>query len=238
MSHPSIQSPQPDVVRKIFTDIAGGYDSANDAITFGMARLWRKQLVKWSGAKPGDRVLDCATGTGDLALEFKRTVKGGRVVGTDFCEAMLALAPAKARKLDLEVEFAWADATQLKYADGEFDISSIAYGIRNVGNPEKAVKEMARVVRPGGMVMILETGDGQFPLMQWGFDLYFKHVVPRVGGWVTGKRSAYKYLSESSGKFPSRDAFVQILLNTECFSSVEYRALMGGASFLYKATVS
>jgi demethylmenaquinone methyltransferase/2-methoxy-6-polyprenyl-1,4-benzoquinol methylase len=232
-----IQSPQPEVVQKIFTDIAQGYDSANDAITFGMARLWRRQLVKWSGAKPGDSVLDCATGTGDLALDFKRVVGSGRVVGTDFCQAMLDHAPAKAKKLGLDVEFAWADAMDLKFADGEFDICSIAYGIRNVGNAEKAIREMARVVRSGGSLMILETGDDQHPVIKWGLDLYFQHFVPLVGGWITGKRSAYQYLSDSTGRFPSKENFAAILRATNCFSSVEYRSLMGGASFIYKAVL-
>lgn len=233
-----ITSPQPDDVQKIFTEIADGYDNANDAITFGLARSWRKALVHWSGAGAGDDVLDCATGTGDLALEFKRAVgREGRVVGTDFCRAMLEKAPGKARALGLDVEFQWADALDLPFADNTFEFASIAYGIRNVGNAEKAIREMARVVRPAGAVMILETGDSQFPVIQWGFDLYFKHVVPVVGGWITGKKSAYQYLSRSSKRFPSRENFVNILKSTGCFSSVEYRSLMGGASFMYKAIV-
>ena len=233
-----IQSPQPDDVQKIFTEIAGGYDSANDAITFGLARAWRRKVVQWSGARSGDSVLDCATGTGDLAIEFKKAVgPDGRVVGTDFCEAMLEKAPLKARAQKLSIDFSWADAMDLKFGNREFDIASIAYGIRNVGNAEKAIREMARVVKPGGYVMILETGDAQFPVIQWAFDLHFKWFVPMVGGLITGKKSAYQYLSKSSKRFPSREKFVEILKSTGCFGTIEYRSLMGGASFIYKAQV-
>lgn len=233
-----IQSPQPDDVQKIFTEIASGYDSANDAITFGLARNWRRQLVKWSGAQPGMSVLDCATGTGDLAIEFKKTVgPTGRVIGTDFCRAMLEKAPQKASAQNLDIEFSWADAMDLKFNDNEFDIVSIAYGVRNVGNAEKAIREMVRVVKPGGFVMILETGDAQFSVIQWAFDLHFKWFVPMVGGLITGKKSAYQYLSKSSKRFPSRERFVEILRATGCFDEIEFRTLMGGASFIYKAKV-
>jgi demethylmenaquinone methyltransferase/2-methoxy-6-polyprenyl-1,4-benzoquinol methylase len=232
-----IEGPRPEEIRNLFSEVAFKYDKANDAMTFGLARLWRRDLVRWSGAGPGDRILDCATGTGDLAIEFKRAVGDlGEVVGTDFCAEMLNLAPPKAEKLGLKIDFQLADVTQLPFEDSSFQVASIAYGIRNVENPVKALQEMARVVKTGGSVMILETG-APHRLFRHAFDFYFQRVVPRVGGWVTGKRHAYEYLNRSSRKFPSGYEFLELLSQTGAFDHGEYRTLMGGASFLYRAVV-
>lgn len=232
------QGPKPEEIRNLFAQVADGYDRANDAMTFGMAHLWRRKLVAWSEAKPGHRVLDCATGTGDLAIEFKKSVgDAGEVIGTDFCEEMLAHAPAKAAKSGLKVEFRQADAMNLPFGDNEFDIASIAYGIRNVNDPQRALKEMARVVKPGGRVMILETGDSPESALRGFFDFYFRQVVPRVGGWVTGKRFAYEYLNNSSRGFPSRERFLDMMRATDAYASCECKVLFGGASFLYKGIV-
>lgn len=228
-----LQGPPAQDIQNIFKSVAHGYDRANDLMTMGMAHRWRKFVVKWSGAKKGARVLDCATGTGDLAFEFKRVVETGEVVGTDFCEAMLAHAPKKCEKLGLEVRFQTADVLNLPFEDKSFDVGSIAYGIRNVENPLRALSEMARVVRPGGTVMVLETGDGQWPLI----DFYFKNVVPRIGGWVTGRRDAYEYLSRSSNKFPSGLQFVSLMKQTGRFRDVQYKKFIGGGSFAYRGIV-
>tara|TARA_Y100001935_G_C17304940_1_gene511692 strand:+ start:723 stop:1439 length:717 start_codon:yes stop_codon:yes gene_type:complete len=233
-----IQGPQKTEIQNLFNGIAPGYDLANDLITFGMARSWRKKLVRWSGVQKGDKVLDCATGTGDLAFDFKRAVGDeGQVIGTDFSQNMLDQAPDKCKSLNLDVLFEWADVTQLKYPDGEFDCTSIAYGIRNVEDPVKALSEMARVTKPGGVVMVIETGSSQWPMMQWGFDFYFKNIVPLLGGVVTGDFQAYRYLNKSSKNFPCREEFLSLMTRAQCFSRCEYRTLMGGASFLYKGHV-
>jgi demethylmenaquinone methyltransferase/2-methoxy-6-polyprenyl-1,4-benzoquinol methylase len=230
--------PQPEFVKDIFSSIAGTYDKANDVITMGLARDWRKKLVSWSGAKAGQKVLDCATGTGDLALDFKRVVgPTGSVLGTDFCKEMLDYAPAKAQAADLEIQFEVADAMNLQYESKTFDITSISYGIRNVQKPETALTEMARVTRTGGHVMILETGVTRVPLLKSAIGLYFRHIVPRLGGWVSGKRSAYEYLNRSSLAFPSGEAFCQMMRSTGVFDIVEYKSIMGGASFIYKGRV-
>lgn len=230
-----IQGPQADQIRTLFSSVAHGYDKANDAMTLGMARLWRRKLVEWSGARTGDRILDCATGTGDLAIEFKRAVgPSGEVIGTDFCAEMLERAPAKAQRKNLSVDFRMADAMNLPFVEGEFDVSSIAYGIRNVSDPARALSEMARVVRPGGCVMVLETGDTPDGALKKAFEFYIKQIVPRVGGLLTGQREAYEYLNKSSRGFPSREKFLEIMKSTGAFSRVEYRVLFGGASFIYR----
>ncbi len=232
------QGPKADEIKNLFASVAPGYDRANDAMTFGLAHLWRRKLVAWSEAKPGDRVLDCATGTGDLALEFKQTVgPTGQVVGTDFCAEMLDLAPPKAEKAGLKIEFQVADAMNLPFPDQQFDIASISYGIRNVSDPAKALSDMARTVKSGGHVMILETGDSPDHPLRGFFDFYFRQVVPRIGGWVTGKRFAYEYLNKSSRGFPAREKFVELMQSTGKFSKVEFKVLMGGASFIYRGKV-
>lgn len=238
MSSTSLQGPPPEEIKKLFNSISKGYDRANDVMTGGMARTWRKKLVQWSGALPGNQVLDCATGTGDLAIEFAKKVGAdGQVIGTDFCQGMLDSAPQKALAQEVAVKFEMADATNLPYKSHHFHVVSIAYGIRNVSDPTLALKEMARVCQPGGQVMILETGDQKNPVLKTAINLYFRHLVPRIGGWITGDREAYEYLQKSSSKFPSGENFLNLMRQTKCFKSVEYRSLMGGASFIYKGRV-
>lgn len=232
------RGPNPEFVNQLFGNIAPTYDLANDVITFGLARGWRNQLVRWSDVQSGQKILDCATGTGDLAIAFKRVVgKNGQVIGTDFCPGMLEFAPQKASKLGQNVQFEQADVMQLPYDDQQFDVASIAYGIRNVSDPAKALSEMARVCRPGGKVMILETGKTRHPVLAKIIHLYFNHIVPFLGGMISGNRSAYEYLNQSSSSFPCREDFVSLMNSTGAFKKVEYKSLMGGASFIYKGTV-
>jgi demethylmenaquinone methyltransferase/2-methoxy-6-polyprenyl-1,4-benzoquinol methylase len=233
-----MQGPSADKIKSIFSSVAHGYDRANDAMTFGMVHSWRRGLVHWSGVRLGESVLDCATGTGDLAFEFKRAVGiPGRVVGVDFCEEMLAEARVKATKNHVDIDFQFADAHHLPFGKNEFDVSSMAYGIRNVENPAAVIADMARVVKPKGRVMILETGDSPARGLKPLIDFYCTKIIPRVGGWITGQRAAYEYLNQSSKKFPSRDAFVSLMESTGAFSEVSYRSLVGGASFIYNGKV-
>ncbi|HET8932566.1 MAG TPA: ubiquinone/menaquinone biosynthesis methyltransferase [Polyangiales bacterium] len=228
----------PDFIRAQFTKISKNYDRANDAMTLGMIQLWRKRVVAWSSVRKGDRVLDCATGTGELAFDFKRAVgTAGRVVGSDFCPAMLEVAGRKAKSKRLDVQFELGDATKLPYANGEFDVVSIGFGIRNVSDPVQGISEMARVTRPGGRVMVLETGAHRVPFLQKPIELYFELVVPRLGGLITGHRSVFEYLHRSSSKFPSQEAFVDLMMKTGRFTHVECKNLMGGASFMYRGHV-
>ncbi|MCB9025852.1 MAG: ubiquinone/menaquinone biosynthesis methyltransferase [Bdellovibrionaceae bacterium] len=229
----------PAEIKNLFANISNTYDLANDVITFGKAHSWRKKLVQWSEASRGNDVLDCASGTSDLALEFKKVVgEKGRVVSSDFCPEMLEIGKQKATKADLNIEFQVGDAMQLSFTDKEFDITSIAYGIRNVKDPLKAISEMARVTKSDGFVLILETGEISTPLIGSAIQVYFKYVVPRLGGWVSGQRQAYEYLNESSLSFPCREDFLAIMEKTKKFKKLEYKTLMGGASYIYKGTVS
>ncbi|MCB0412325.1 MAG: ubiquinone/menaquinone biosynthesis methyltransferase, partial [Bdellovibrionales bacterium] len=198
----------------------------------------RQKLVDWSEAKAGDQILDVATGTGDLALLFKKQVgETGRVIGSDFCKEMLDLAPPKAQKQNLAIEFQQADAMDLPFDSNQFDVVSIAYGIRNVADPAKAVQEMIRVLKPGGRLMILETGDQQNPIIQKAFQLYFSKIVPWLGKVATGQKQAYVYLNQSSLSFPAGKSFCQWLGEVGDCSDIQFKSLMGGASFLYRVQV-
>lgn len=222
----------------MFSQVATGYDRANTVLSAGIHHLWRKKLVKWSGARIGDRVLDCATGTGDLAIEFKRAVgSAGFVLGTDFCAEMLETAPTKARAKHLDIHFEVADVTALPYESRSFDISSISFGIRNVGDPVKGLSELARTVKPGGRVMVLEFGQIATPVIGPLYNWYSEKVLPRLGGWITGQPQAYEYLQKSSAAFPCREDFVKLMASTGAFSSCEYKPVTGGIAYLYKGIV-
>lgn len=234
---PQYQGPEADRIKKMFGEIAHGYDKANSVMSMGIHHLWRKALVKWSGAKPGDSVLDCATGTGDLAFEFKRTVKYGRVVGTDFCKEMLESAPKKSEELELPVEFSVADVMDLPFADNEFDFATISFGIRNVNQPVKALSELARVVKPGGQVLILEFGQVDLPGVKELYNFYSQKVLPKIGGWVTGKPEAYQYLQKSSSHFPCREDFLDLMKQSGGYETCEFKSLSLGIAYIYKGTV-
>jgi len=159
------------------------------------------------------------------------------VLGTDFCAEMLEVARAKAEQDRVPTQFEEADALQLPYDDGSFDIASIAFGIRNVDDPAKGVAEMARVVRPGGTVTVLEFGQPGGALFGPLYRFYSAHVIPRLGGWLTGKRDAYEYFHRTSSEFPSGPAFVALMENTERFSSVRSLSLTLDIAHVYVGTV-
>lgn len=214
----------------MFRSIAGRYDRANTVLSAGIHHRWRRRAVRWSGAAPGDRVLDCATGTGDLAIAFKKAVKHGEVIGTDFVPEMLELARLKSGDILFDV----ADVTELAYDDASFDIASISFGIRNVNDPKRGLAELARVVRSGGRVMVLEFGQPSNPLVSRTYDWYRRRVLPRIGGAVTGRPEAYEYLETSAGAFPCREQFVDLMRSAGDFASIEFEPLTFGVAYIYK----
>jgi demethylmenaquinone methyltransferase/2-methoxy-6-polyprenyl-1,4-benzoquinol methylase len=224
-------------VRQMFSSIATRYDVTNEVMSLGVHRLWRRAAVRHSGAKEGDRILDCATGTGDLALAFKRKVgASGKVVGTDFCPEMLQSAPAKASEAGLVVDFQVADAMALPFAEASFDVASIAFGIRNVDDPVKCLKELARVVRPGGRVVVLEFGQPQ-GLFGALFRFYARRIMPAIGGLLTSNRAAYEYLPRTAAAFPSGEQFVALMDQAGAFQERVAHPLTFGTSYVYVGTV-
>lgn len=222
----------------MFGRIAGSYDRANQVLSFGLHHHWRSATVRLSGARPGDKVLDCATGTGDLAIAFHRVVGSkGEVVGTDFCEEMLAHAPAKAARAGVSIRFETADVLALPYPDGRFDVASIAFGIRNVEDPDRALREMARVVKPGGRVVVLEFGQPGGALFGPLYRFYSHRVLPALGGLVSGDRSAYEYLDRTSSSFPAGSAFAERMRATGTFRSIAFHPLTGGVAYVYVGEV-
>src|SRR3954452_22577544 len=175
--------------------IAGVYDRMNSVMTAGMHHAWRERAVDLARVGPGSRALDVATGTGDLAIALSR--RGAVVVGLDFSEGMLELARNKAPAL----RFEQGDALALPYADGEFDAVTVGFGARNFADLPRGLAEMARVVKPGGRVVVLEITTPQRPPLSWFFRLWFDRAVPLIGR-AAGDPDAYSYLPSSVRRFP------------------------------------
>jgi demethylmenaquinone methyltransferase/2-methoxy-6-polyprenyl-1,4-benzoquinol methylase len=185
-------------VRAMFDRIAGPYDAMNTLMTAGLHHRWRERAVELAAVGPGSRVIDVATGTGDLAIALERAVgPDGEVIACDFSEQMLARARAKAPQL----RFEWADALALPYASDRFDAATVGFGARNFSDLERGIGEMVRVVRPGGRVVILEiTRPTREPLASF-FRAWFDRIVPALGR-VAGDGAAYSYLPSSVKRFP------------------------------------
>jgi demethylmenaquinone methyltransferase / 2-methoxy-6-polyprenyl-1,4-benzoquinol methylase len=190
--------PEPQV-QAMFDRIAGVYDLMNSVMTAGLHHRWRQRAADMAALSPGGRALDVATGTGDLAIELgKRVGPGGEVVGSDFSDAMLELARRKAPAL----RFEHGNALALPYDDDGFDAATVGFGARNFSDLPQGLREMARVVRPGGRVVILEITTPERPPLSWFFRLWFDRLVPLLGRFA-GDSDAYSYLPSSVRRFPN-----------------------------------
>ncbi|HEX4419213.1 MAG TPA: bifunctional demethylmenaquinone methyltransferase/2-methoxy-6-polyprenyl-1,4-benzoquinol methylase UbiE [Kofleriaceae bacterium] len=197
---------------EMFDRIAARYDTVNRVLSFGLDRRWRRRTVRALELGATPRVLDLATGTGDLAIDIARIHPDASVIGLDPSREMLAIAEQKiARgKLAGRVTVVQGDAQALPYGDGEMDATTIAFGIRNVPDRPKALREMARVVRPGGRIAILELGEPRRGLLAKAARFHTRHVVPRLGALLSGARE-YRYLQRSIAAFPPADEFARIM---------------------------
>lgn len=192
-------------VRAMFDRIAGLYDVMNSVMTAGLHHRWRRRAADLAALGPGDRALDVATGTGDLAIELARRVgPAGEVVGSDFSEGMLERARAKGADAPAPLRFEWGDAQALPYADASFAAATVGFGARNFADLEAGLGEMARVVRPGGRVVVLEITQPQRPPLSTFFALWFDRLVPLLGR-ITDEQ-AYSYLPSSVKRFPDPPA--------------------------------
>ncbi len=196
-------------VRAMFSAIARSYDLNNRLHSLWQDEAWRRRAVKMASVLPAQRVLDVACGTGDLTQAFAKRSKASKVVGVDFTQPMLDIAIEKKTKLheriQSRIEYHQGDAQQLVFADASFDVVSIAFGIRNVQDPDKAFAEFARVLKPGGRLVVLEFAQPSFPPMRWFNTFYCATVMPITATWIAGDRSgAYKYLPKSVASFSTR----------------------------------
>jgi demethylmenaquinone methyltransferase / 2-methoxy-6-polyprenyl-1,4-benzoquinol methylase len=226
-------------VQAMFDRIAGLYDRMNSVMTAGLHHQWRRRAADLAALSPGDRALDVATGTGDLAFELARRVApGGEVVATDFSERMLEIARAKAASA-LEsaalVRFEPANALALPYGDGSFAAATVGFGARNFSDLDAGLREMARVVKPGGRVVVLEITTPQRPPLSTFFRLWFDRVVPALGR-VAGDPQAYSYLPSSVRRFPAPEALAAVMWDCG-LRDVRYVLTAGGIIALHAGVV-
>lgn len=222
-------------VRGMFDRIAGVYDLMNSAMTAGLHHQWRERAVDRAQVGPGSDALDLCTGTGDLALALRRRIgPDGRVVGSDFSEAMLELARDKSGEEGLPVEFGWADALELPYGDESFDAVTVGFGARNLADLDRGLSEMARVLRPGGRLVILEiTKPEREPLASF-YSLWFDRLIPVIGS-LAGDSEAYSYLPDSVRSFPEPQRLAEMIDNAG-FAEIRWLLLAGGIIAIHSAT--
>jgi demethylmenaquinone methyltransferase / 2-methoxy-6-polyprenyl-1,4-benzoquinol methylase len=222
-------------VRSMFDRISGVYDLMNSAMTAGLHHRWRQRAVDLAQVGPGRDALDICCGTGDLALELRRRIgPDGRVVGCDFSEPMLQIARRKAGEQGLGVEFSWADALDLPYGDRSFDAVTIGFGARNLADLDRGIAEMARVLRPGGRLVILEiTRPTREPLASF-YGVWFDQIVPLLGN-LAGDADAYSYLPESVRSFPEpRELAAK--LDAAGFEQIRWLLTAGGIIAIHSAS--
>jgi len=221
-------------VRGVFTSVASRYDVMNDAMSLGIHRLWKDAMMDWLAPRPGQRLLDVAGGTGDIAFRFLQRAGHAHATVLDLTEPMLtegrkrAEAEQKADSLDWVV----GDAMALPFADNSFDVYTISFGIRNVTRPQEALNEAFRVLRPGGRLMVLEFSQIPNPAMQWAYDRYSFNVIPAMGQVIANDRDSYQYLVESIRRFPDQDSFLG-MVRAAGFENAKYRNLSMGIACLH-----
>jgi demethylmenaquinone methyltransferase/2-methoxy-6-polyprenyl-1,4-benzoquinol methylase len=216
----------------MFDRIAGLYDRMNSVMTAGLHHQWRRRAADLAELSPGDRALDVATGTGDLALELAaRVAPNGEVIGVDFAERMLELARAKA---GARVRFESGNALALDYPDGAFDAATVGFGARNFSDLERGMSEMARVVRPGGHVVVLEITTPRRPPLSTFFRVWFDRIVPALGQIVDSQ--AYSYLPSSVRRFPGPDELAAVMWRSG-LRDVRYILTAGGIIALHVGVV-
>jgi demethylmenaquinone methyltransferase/2-methoxy-6-polyprenyl-1,4-benzoquinol methylase len=230
------KSDKASMVAEVFHSVAGKYDVMNDLMSMGIHRLWKRFTIDCSGVRAGHKVLDLAGGTGDLTAKFSRLVGDkGQVVLADINAAMLNVGRDKLRDSGIlsNVEYVQANAEALPFPDNTFDIITIAFGLRNVTDKDKALASMYRVLKPGGRLLVLEFSKPGNELLSKAYDLYSFHLLPKIGKLVANDSESYQYLAESIRMHPDQETLKTMLENAG-FEQTTYHNLTGGVVALHR----
>ncbi|MBB6680686.1 bifunctional demethylmenaquinone methyltransferase/2-methoxy-6-polyprenyl-1,4-benzoquinol methylase UbiE [Aequorivita sp. 609] len=224
-------------VEQMFDNISENYDGLNRVISLGSDIKWRKKVIKMVGDTKPNSILDIATGTGDLAIQFAESTNAEKIVGLDLSEGMLSIAKKKVsgKPISQKIEFIQGDSEALPFEDNTFDAITVSFGIRNFENLEVGLSEILRVLKSNGIFVVLETSvPSKFPFKQ-GYNLYSKNILPLIGKVFSKDKVAYKYLSESASTFPHGEKLNNILGEIG-FKNVENHPQTFGVATIYKAT--
>lgn len=219
----------------MFDSIAGDYDALNHILSLDVDKIWRKKALKQIVDAPAPvQVLDLACGTGDFSIAIAKALTGGHVTGVDLSEGMLAVMREKVDKAELNgmISIEEGDGENLRFPDNTFDRVTIAFGIRNFEDRPKGLREMLRVLKPGGRLVILELSRPENKVIRWFYDLYFLHILPKIGGKVSGDKAAYAYLPASVAAFPGKKEFTATMRKAG-FRTVTHKAFTLGICRMY-----
>ena len=221
-------------VRDVFGSVASRYDIMNDVMSGGVHRVWKDAMMDWLAPRAGQRLLDVAGGTGDIAFRFLKRAGQSKATVLDLTAEMLEAGKkrADADRMSDQLEWVVGDAMALPFNDNSFDVYTISFGIRNVTRPQVALNEAFRVLRPGGRLVVLEFSQIPNDLLQWAYDRYSFNVIPLMGKVIANDRDSYQYLVESIRKFPDQDSFMG-MVRTAGFGNTKYRNLTMGVACLH-----
>ena len=221
-------------VQGVFGSVASRYDIMNDVMSGGIHRLWKDAMMDWLAPRSGQKLLDVAGGTGDIAYRFLKRAGQGHATVLDLTEEMLVEGRKRAEANQMIEQLDWSvgDAMALPFPDNSFDVYTISFGIRNVTRPQDALNEAFRVLRPGGRLMVLEFSQIPNPAMQWAYDRYSFNLIPLMGQLIANDRDSYQYLVESIRKFPDQDMFLN-MVRSAGFENAKYRNLTAGVACLH-----
>jgi len=222
------------MVHGVFSNVASRYDVMNDVMSMGIHRIWKDAMMDWLAPRDGQRLLDVAGGTGDVAFRFLKRAPGAQATVLDMTESMLIEGQKRAEAEQMAEKLDWivGDAMALPFESNSFDVYTISFGIRNVVRIPDALSEAYRVLKPGGRLMVLEFSQLPNDGMQKLYDLYSFNVIPRMGQMIANDRDSYQYLVESIRKFPDQESFAAMIRQAG-FEQVKYRNLSMGIAALH-----
>ncbi len=221
-------------VQGVFNSVASKYDVMNDVMSMGIHRIWKDAMMDWLAPRPDQHLLDVAGGTGDISFRFLKRAGHGHATVLDLTEPMLVEGRKRAEAEQMVDSLDWVvgDAMALPFDDNTFDVYTISFGIRNVTQPQEALNEAYRVLKPGGRLMVLEFSQLPNDGLQKIYDLYSFNVIPRMGQLIANDRDSYQYLVESIRNFPDQDTFLQMVCQAG-FGNAKYRNLSMGIAALH-----